>query len=101
MKHNVRILSGEPIDDGRNEARGNGDRGANAYFPRRGVSEEFDVLHGLPQLVERDVAAIEQRAPINRGLDTLWATVEETHTECVFHVGDRLRYRGLRHRELR
>src|SRR5713226_5645431 len=101
MKHYVRILSGESIDDGRNEACGNGDRGANAYFPRRGVSEEFDVLHGLPQFVERDEAALEQCTPVNCGLDTLWATVEETNTERVFHVGDRLRYRRLRHRELR
>src|SRR5262249_29136058 len=50
--------------------------------------------------IKCDNAAIEKNLRIDRGLDSTRVTIEEAYAECVLHVGDRLRYRGLGHREL-
>src|SRR5436309_10425383 len=53
----------------------------------------------LFQLIEGDNAAIQKGLRIDRGLDAPRATIEKAYAECVFHVADRLRYRGLGHGE--
>ena len=88
MKDYSRILPGQPIDDGRNEARRDCDRASDPQFPRRRIGEEFDVLHGLLQLIEGDKAAIEKCARIDRRLRPPRVTIEQTHAECVLHIGN-------------
>src|SRR5438876_5940310 len=100
MKDDARILPGKLIDDGRNQACGKDKIGSNPQLPYLRVGEELDVPHGLLQLIERDETAIEKRARIDRGLDALRATIKETHSERIFHIGNRLRYGGLRNRKL-
>src|SRR5262249_1213907 len=101
MKDDARILPGKLIDDGRYQACGKDRIGSNPQLPYRRVGEELDVLHGLLQLIERDETAIEKRARIDRGFDALRAAIKETHSERMFHVGNRLRNGGLRYAELR
>src|SRR5262245_21452081 len=51
---------------------------------------------GLLQLIKRDNTVIQERPRIDRGLHPVWVTVKQTHAECVFHISDYLRDRGLR-----
>ena len=46
----------------------------------------------LPELIESGHTAVEQRAAIRRGLDTLGTAVEQAHTERVLEVRDGLGY---------
>jgi hypothetical protein len=100
MNGDARILPGKPIDDRGSKAGGNDDGSPNPYFASLGVGEELDMFYSLPQLIEGNEAAIEKGAPINRGLYALRTAIQETDPERVFHVGNRLRYCRLRHREL-
>ena len=89
MKDQARILPRKLIYDGGDDARGNDNRGPDPQFPRGRIGKELDVLHRLPQLIEYDETAVENRAPIDRRLDAVRAPVEETHAQSVLHVGDR------------
>src|SRR5215467_15344190 len=65
---------------------------ANPDFPGRRIGEEFNVLHALPQLVEDDGTASEQRSTVDRRLGAMTVTFKQAHPEHMFKVGDRLRY---------
>src|SRR5262249_23921717 len=101
MKDSARISPGQWVEDGGNKARSNDDSSYQRSPARRGVGEELYLLHALPQLVERHETTVEKCAPIECGLDTLRAAIEESDAERVFHIGNRLGYGGLRHGELR
>jgi hypothetical protein len=76
MKDDARISPAEPLDDGRNEARGHQGRASDPHFSSRRVGEELDVLQALPQVVEYRHAAIEQRAAVFGWLDALAMAIE-------------------------
>src|ERR1051325_5438482 len=98
MKDDAGILARKLFDEDSAKARGKRNRGSDPQVSRRGVGEKLHVLDGLPQFIECDDAAIEQGASVNRGLDTLGATVEEPDAERVLHVSNRPGYGRLRHR---
>src|SRR5262249_57938584 len=99
MKGQPRIAARQPLDDGGKETRGNCDGASNTQLSSRRVGEEFDMPCGLFQLIEGDDTAIQKGVRIDRGLDSTRMTVKKAYAERVLHVGNRLRYRGLRHRE--
>ena len=100
MNADTRILPREPVDGRGNDARANHDRRPDPHFARRRIGEEFDVLHGLLELIEGIETAVEQRAPVNGRLDPALTSIKQADPERIFQVGDGLRYRGLRHRQL-
>ena len=64
--------------------------------PNVGSERDSIDLHGLPQFVERDKAAIEKCTSVDRWMDTLRVAIKETHTQCVLQAGDCFRYDGIR-----
>src|SRR5712691_3328262 len=99
MKDKPRVAAGQPLDDGGKETRGNCDGASNSQLSGRRIGEEFDVPSGLFQFIESGNAAIQKGMRVDRGLDATWVAIEKAYAEGVLHVRDRLRYRGLRHRE--
>src|SRR5262249_112509 len=88
MKSNARILFRYPINDVGDEARGDKRITSDSDLASRRIGKEFDILHTLAQVVENSHAAIEQRPPVLCWDNCLAVTVEETHTERLFQLGD-------------
>ena len=63
---------------------------ADPNFAGRRVGKKFDLLDALPELIECGEPVLENRATIERGLDTLPAALEQTHAERVLEIGNRL-----------
>ena len=80
----------QPVDDGGNEMRGDGDRASDPQFSGGRIGQEIDVLHALLQLVEGDGGVIQQRARIDRGLDAARIAIEQPDAERGFYIGDGL-----------
>src|SRR6266436_4813621 len=57
---------------------------ANPHFPGRRIGEEFNVLHALPQLVEDDGTAFEQRSTVDRRLGAMTVAFKQAHAEHMF-----------------
>src|SRR5882762_6214391 len=95
MKHDSRITLGEPLDDGRNEGRGENGAACDPHFPRRRVGEKLDVFDALAQVIEYGHPAIEQRATVRGRLDALAVAVEQAHAERILQLRDRSRNVGL------
>src|SRR5215211_6517651 len=93
------MLPREPVNDGGDQPTGYGFVASNAQFPRCRIGKKFDVFHALPQLVEDDDAALQERAAIERRLHALWTTIKQRHAEGAFQVRDGLRYDRPRNRE--
>ena len=85
--HNVNDDAGmaarEPINDGRNEARGQKMVASDPHFSGRRVREELNVLHAFPQLVEDRDGSPEQRATVRRRLHAVSATIEKANADRV------------------
>src|SRR5207253_9127067 len=62
LKNQLRMPSGELIDDGRYQSTSYGFIASNAQLARSRVGEKFDLLHALPQLVEDGHAAFAERS---------------------------------------
>ena len=75
------------------ERGGTGD----AYFARRRIGKELDVLDALPQFVECRKTATDEGAPVSRRFDSLRAAVEQRNANCMLKLGNRLRHD--RHRD--
>src|SRR5256885_8250836 len=88
MKHDARIAPGEPVDDARNEARGEKGAASDPHFASRRVGEKLDVLHALVQVIEYGCSAIEQGAAELGWLDSLRDAVEQAHAQGMFQVCD-------------
>src|SRR5271154_2685685 len=65
-------------------------RAGDTYFSRRRVCERFNFLDSLPQFIEYDVPALEQRGSVDRRLDAPRAAIEQAHAQRAFQIGDRL-----------
>ena len=100
MKNDAWVQPRQAIDDGRDKSRCDDDRGADAHFSLGRIREELDVLHGLPQLVECNLATIEKRTPIDGRLDPFLAAIEETRADGALKIGDCLCDNRIRHGQL-
>src|SRR5258705_10774892 len=89
-KHDPRMAPGQPIDDGGYEARAERWGGPDSHFACGRIGETFDILDALPQLLERDDAAMHECAPVGGGLDPLRAPVEQRAADRVLESGHRL-----------
>jgi hypothetical protein len=72
----------------------------NPHFAGRGVGEEFDILHAVPQFVEDGDAAFEQGSAVDRRLGTMTVAFKQAHAEHMFEIGNDLGYDGLGNREM-
>src|SRR5262249_21097344 len=88
MKRDMRILPGDPMDDGRNKARTLNVAASDSYFSSGGIGEKLDVLYGLAEFIEHSRAAIEQDPTILGQLDALGVAVEQSNANCSFQFGD-------------
>ena len=71
------------------------------HLARSRIGEEVDLLDRLLELVECVETAREQRTAVDGRLDPALASIKQSDPECIFEVGDGLRYGRLGHRELR
>ena len=100
VKHHARVATVEPVHDRRNETRSEWMGTADPHLANPGIGQEFDVLHTLPQLIERGIAAAEHGAPICRKLDTTRISLQQTNAEGVLEFADRARDDGMGYGQL-
>jgi len=62
VKDDARILSGKPIDDGGNKARGQKVGATDSHFSGSGIGEKLDVLYSLTEIIECCRSSIEQNS---------------------------------------
>ena len=79
----------------RHESRGERLRAADPQLSRGRIGKKADLLYALLQLVEHGNPALQQGAPVHRGVDTLRMALEQADAERMFERSDRLRDRGL------
>ncbi len=95
VEDDARKPAREPLDDCRHKTDSRGKAACYSDFARRRIGEEFDVLHGLPQLIEDGNSAIKQRASIDGEFDAAWRPIEEAHVQGVLQIGNRFCYDGV------
>ena len=68
--------------------------------PAVGLAKNSVLLDALAKVVKHDDAPLEQRFAIQRRLDPQRCAIKQARGDGVFEIGNRLRHRGLRHREI-
>ena len=90
----------KPIDDGKKQPCHHGLGAPDAQLTRARIGQRLEFAHAAPQVVGKSDAALEQCLAVEGGLDTMTAPVKKPNAECLFEIGDHLRYDGLRDREM-
>lgn len=85
VKPHARMLFREPLDHLAEECQQRL-RATDANFPRRRIGDELDVANALAELVERRVAARQQRLAVAGRNDALGGPVEQPDAERVLKI---------------
>src|SRR5215470_5634774 len=91
MKYDTRVAPGELVHNGRNEACCKWNDAPDPHVSSRGISEKFNVLDCLLEVIERGRSAIEQGPAVRGRLDALRVAVEQAHADSAFQFCDRSR----------
>ena len=101
LEGHSRMAPRKTTDDRRDKSLSEEDGASDSHFPYARIGEALNLFNSLLQLVEGDDPVIKKGAGIDRWFNTSLATVQQTDPKRRFHIGNRLRYSGLRQRELR
>src|SRR5262249_51416482 len=96
MHGDSRMLLVKPVKQRGDQAGNHGIMRADPDFANRWISQEFDVLHGLAQVIEGGQSALKQSAAVLGRLGAVTTTIKESDSDGMFKVGDRFRNGRLR-----
>jgi len=99
VHNNPRVLPCHAINDGGDEPSHQRFWASNPHLADTWISQELNVSNSLLQFIEDDMPARKQRMRIDRGLDTLGASVEKPNPKCILQARDGFRNGGLGHSE--
>src|SRR5262245_48944555 len=100
VKNQFWMSAGQLFDDGRYQAGRERFGASDAQLARRRIGEKVNLIYAPIDLVEDSHAALQECAAVERRLCPMLAAIQESHTEHLFQVSDRLGNDGLGDREL-
>ena len=101
MNHDFRMAAPKLVENGGERPCDEGLIASDFYFARRRVGQELNLFDTFSELVEDGRASLDHRLPVGREFNTPAAAIQQSDAKRMFHVGHRLGYDRLRHRELR